>query len=122
MPWVFGPKQLKLKMGNVRVKTRGGLTALVWKDRLEVYILTDMDPSPAEGNFCDSSNRPVKPRILEWYVRHMGYISSSDHMANSSSMSQCTFKWTAKLFFHLLGLTVLNSCILLLSCGAKYTH
>jgi len=33
MPCDFGPKQLKLKRGDVRVKTRGGLTALVWKDR-----------------------------------------------------------------------------------------
>ena len=36
----FGPKQLKLKRGDVRVRTRGGLTALVWKERREVYMLT----------------------------------------------------------------------------------
>ena len=65
----FGPKQLKLKRGDVRVRTRGGLTALVWKDRQEVYMLTNMDPSPAEGNFCDDSNRPVKPHIVERYNR-----------------------------------------------------
>ena len=51
----FGSKQLKLKRGDVRVRTRGGLTALVWKDRREVYMLTNMDPPPAEGNFCDDS-------------------------------------------------------------------
>jgi len=28
----FEPKQLKLKRGDVRVRTRGGLMALVWKD------------------------------------------------------------------------------------------
>jgi len=33
MPRDFGPKQLKLKRGGVRVRTRGGLPALVWKDR-----------------------------------------------------------------------------------------
>jgi len=33
MPRDFGPKQLKLKRGDVRVRTRGGLTAIVWKDR-----------------------------------------------------------------------------------------
>jgi len=33
MPRDFGPKQLKLKRGDIRVRTRGGLTALVWKDR-----------------------------------------------------------------------------------------
>jgi len=36
----FGPKQMKLKRGDIRVRTRGGLTALVWKDRREVYMLT----------------------------------------------------------------------------------
>jgi len=29
----FGSKQMKLKRSNVRVKTKEGLTALVWKDR-----------------------------------------------------------------------------------------
>ena len=38
------------------------------------------------------------------------------------SMSRCTFKWTTKLFFLLLVLTVINSCLLLSSCGDKYTH
>jgi len=40
MPRDFGPKRLKLKRGDVRVRTRGGLTALVWNDRREVYMLT----------------------------------------------------------------------------------
>ena len=78
----FGPKQLKLKRGDVRVRTKGGLTALVWKDRREVYMLTNMDPPP-EGNFCDDSNRPMKSHIVEWYYRHMGYVNNSDRMANS---------------------------------------
>ena len=100
MPCDFGPKQLKLKRGDVRVRTRGGLTALVWKDRQEVYVLTNMDPPSAEGNFCDDSNRPVKPHIMGRYNRQMGYIDSSDCMANSYSMSRHTFEWTTKLFFH----------------------
>jgi len=51
MPGDFGPKQLKLKRGDVRVRTTGGLTALVWKDRREVYMLINMDPPAAEGIF-----------------------------------------------------------------------
>ena len=50
MPHDFGPKQLKLKRGDIMIRTRGGLNALVWKDRREVYMLTNMDPPPAEGN------------------------------------------------------------------------
>ena len=110
-----------MKRGDVRVKTRGDLTTLAWKDRQEVYMLTNMDPPPAEGNFCDDSNQTVKPHTVEWYNRHMGYVDNSDHMA-SYSMSQWTFKWTTKLFFHLLDQTVVRSWILLSSCGAKYTY
>ena len=38
-----------------------------------------------------------------------------------SSFCHSSKRWTMKLFFHLLDLTVLNSWMLL-SCGAKYTH
>ena len=122
MPSDFGPKHLKLKRGDVRVTTRGGLTALVSKDRREVYMLTNIDPLPAQGNFCDDSNRPMRPDILERYNRHMGYVENSDRMANSYSMCRRTFKWATKLFFHLLDLKVLNSWIPLSSCGVKYTY
>ena len=64
----------------------------------------------------------MKPHIVQQYKRHMGYVDNSGCMANSYLMSQHTFKWTTKLFFHLLDLRVLNSWILLSSCGAKYTH
>jgi len=81
-----------------------------------------MGPPPAEGNFFDNSNRPIKPHIVERYNRHVGYVNNSDHMANSYLMSQRIFKWTTKLFFHFLDLTVLSSWILLPSCGAKYVY
>jgi len=40
MPHDFGPKQLKLKRGDIGVMTGGGTTTLVLKDRREVYMLT----------------------------------------------------------------------------------
>ena len=122
MPRDFGRKQQKLKRGDVRVGTRGGLTGLIWKNRREGYVLTNMNPALAEGNFCDYCNCPMKPNIVEQYNRHVGYIDSSDHMASGYLMSQRTSKWTTKLFVHLLDLTVLNSWIPLFSCGAKYTN
>jgi hypothetical protein len=65
MPRVYVPKELKLKKGDVRDRARGGLAALVWKDRREVDMLTNMEPPLAKGNFCDDSIRPVKPQIVE---------------------------------------------------------
>jgi hypothetical protein len=52
----------------------------------------------------------------------MGYVDKSNRMANSYSITWRTFKWTKKLFFHLLDLTILNSWILLSTCGAKYSQ
>ena len=49
----------------------------------------------------------------------MGYVDKGDRMANSYSTSRRTFKWTKKLFFHLLDLAILNSYILHSSCGGR---
>ena len=122
MPSDFEPKKLKLTKGITRVRTRGNLTAFALKDRQDVYILTNMDPPPEEGNFCVDSKRTVKPQIMARHNWHMGYVDISDHMAKTYLMYRHTFKWTTILFFHLLDLTVLNSWILLSSGGAKCTH
>src|SRR5215510_7149277 len=90
----LGTKQLKLTRGDVRLRTKGGLRALVWKDRREVYMLTNIVSPPAEGNFCDQRKRPIRPHIVELYKRRMGHVDNSDHMAKSYSMIQRTFKWT----------------------------
>ena len=77
MPSDFGPKKLKLTKGDTRVRTRGNLTALAWKDRRDGYMLTNMDPPPEEGNFCDDSKQAVKPQIVARYNQQMGYIDIS---------------------------------------------
>jgi hypothetical protein len=59
---------------------------------------------------------------VEDYNWHMGYVDKSDRMGNSYSISRHTWKWTKKLFFHLPDLTILNSHILLKSCGSKLSH
>jgi hypothetical protein len=50
----------------------------------------------------------------------MSYIDRGDRMASSYSNSQ-TLKWQKK-YFHLLDPTVLNSYIILSSCGSKTDH
>jgi hypothetical protein len=49
-------------------------------------------------------------------------MGKSNRTTNSSSISQHTWKWTKKLFFHLLDLATLNSCIILTCCGSKLSH
>ena len=64
----------------------------------------------------------IKPSVVVDYNTHMGYVDKADRMTNSYSISRRTWKWTNKVFFHLLDLTILNSFILLSSCGAKLSH
>jgi hypothetical protein len=52
----------------------------------------------------------------------MGHVVNADRMANSYMASRRTWKWTKKLFFHLLDVDIVNSYILLSSCGGKKSH
>jgi hypothetical protein len=102
----------------------GDMTAVVWKDKRDVHMLTNIHDPPAEGNFWEESGNALRPAIVEHYNRHVGYIDKSDRMAHSYSysVSHHMWTWTKKLFFYLLDLTVLNSHILLMSCGLKLSH
>jgi len=118
MPQDFGPMRMRLERGDLQVCTRGDLTAIRWRDKRDVHILTNIHDPPAEGNFCDS-NEAIKLQIVVDYNCHMGYVDKGDRMANSYSIKHCTWKWTKKLFFHLFDLTILNSYILFSSLGSK---
>jgi hypothetical protein len=93
------------------------MTTLVWKYKRDVRMLTNMHVPPAEDNLCDEHGNGIKPAIVTDYNMHMGYDDKADRMTNSYSISRRTCKWTKKLFFRLL-----DSFILLSSCGAKLLH
>ena len=42
MPRDIGPKSLKMKRGDIATRVRGTLRAVRWKDRRDVYVLTNM--------------------------------------------------------------------------------
>ena len=71
------------------------------------------------GNYCDEHRIAIKPAVVADYNHHMGHVDDSDRMANSYTASRRTWKWTKKLFFHLLDLAIVNSYILISSCGGK---
>jgi len=93
---------------------------LRWKDKRDVYVLTNTHTPPVEGNFCDESGRAVKPSVITNYNAHMGYVDKSDRMANSYGITR-TWKWIKKLFFHLTGMAILNAFLLHKTCGGKMT-
>ncbi|GFW09261.1 piggyBac transposable element-derived protein 4 [Trichonephila clavipes] len=77
----------------------------------EVFMLSNMhDPDMSTSTLCN--DRCEKPGLVTSYNTNMGFVDLSDRMANSYTFGRKTLKWTKKLFFHLLDLTVLNAFIL----------
>ena len=119
MPKDLKLKTLRLKHGDIRVRTSSDLTAVVWKDKGDMCLLTNIHVPHGVGNYCDKHGNAIKLAIVVDYNCHMGHVGSADKMANSYMASRRMWKWTKKLFFHLLDLAIVNSYILLLSCGGK---
>jgi len=82
-------------------------------------MLINIHDVSAEGNCCKEGRKAIKLQIMMYYNHHTGYLDKGDRMAKSFSISHRTFKWTKKLFFHLLDLAILNSYILNSSCESK---
>jgi hypothetical protein len=111
-----------MKRGDIVTRVRGNLRAVRWKDRRDVYILTNMHAPPVECNFTHESGHAIKPRVVEDYNAYMGFVDKSDRMVNSYGIARRTWKWTKKLFLHLTDMTILNAFIIHKSCGGKMTH
>jgi len=122
MPKDLKPQTLRLKHGDIRVRTRDDVTAVVWRDKRDMCLLINIHDPPREGNYHDEHRNAIKLVIVADYNHHMEHVDNADRMANSYTASHRTWKCTKKLFFHLLDLATLNSYILLSSCSGKKSH
>jgi len=103
---------IKAKKGDIITQVRENQSTVRWKDKHDVYVLTNMHIPPVEGSFCDESDHAVKTRVIEDYNAHMGYVDKSDKMVNSYGIARRTWKWTKKLFSHLTDMAILNAFLL----------
>ena len=95
-----------MRRGDIATQVRGSLRAVCWKDRQDVYMLTNMHTPLVEGNFTQESGQAIKPCVLEDYNAYMGFVDKSDRMVSSYGIACRTWKWTKKLFFHLTDMTI----------------
>ena len=103
-------------------RVRGTLWVVCWKDRQDVYILTNMHAPPVEGNFTQESGQVIKPCIVEDYNAYMGFVGKSDRMVNNYGIAHKTWKWTKKLFFPITDMTIQYAFLIHKSCDGKMTH
>jgi hypothetical protein len=93
---------------------------MLWKDKRDMNLLTNMHHPPAEGNFSNEHGNALKPAIMQDYNRHTGYVDKRDFMTNTPPADGLGSG--QELFFHLMDLTICNSYILLINCRAKLLH
>jgi hypothetical protein len=74
MPQDVGPKRMTFQQGNLQLRTRGDFTAILWRDKRDVHILTDISDAPAEDNFCNNNGKAIKLQIVAEYNHHMDYV------------------------------------------------
>ena len=60
--------------------TENDLTAVSWRNKHDVYILTNNHKPPVEGNLCDDHGSSIKTHIFAGYNKHMGFTDGSDRM------------------------------------------
>jgi len=62
MPQDLRRKKTKLKRGDIRVRTRAYLMAILWWDN-NICMLTNICNAPAESNFCNERGKAMKLQI-----------------------------------------------------------
>jgi hypothetical protein len=70
MPQDLAPKSTKLKTGDIHVRTRADLMAILWRDKRDICMLTNIYSAPAKGNFCNDGGKAIKPQIVMDYNHH----------------------------------------------------
>ena len=88
----LGPKKMRLKQGDIQVRTGGELTAVLWRGKCYIHMLTNIHNAPAKGYFCNNHWKAIKPQIMADYYRHMGCVDKGNRMADSYSINHHTWK------------------------------
>jgi hypothetical protein len=117
MPKILGKMQLKLD--DIKTKVKYTFDSYSVEGQQNLNISTNMCSPPMEVNFCNEHRKTVKQVIVQDHTRCTEYVPITNCMTISYSISKHAWKWTKKLFFCTLDLTILNSFIVFASCGSK---
>jgi len=118
MPKDLKPKTLRLKCGDIRVRTRGDLMAVVWKDKRDVCLLTNIHDPPREGNYHDEHGNVIKRQLwriinVTWgmLIMQIGWPTATRSAVEHGSGQKSSFStcWTSPLstvtsfYLHVVG-------------------
>jgi hypothetical protein len=58
-------RKIRIKQADIMPRMKGDLTAVAWKDKPKVNILTDVHCASADGNVRDSHGNTLKPATVQ---------------------------------------------------------
>uniref|UniRef100_A0A2H1VR69 SFRICE_028309 n=1 Tax=Spodoptera frugiperda TaxID=7108 RepID=A0A2H1VR69_SPOFR len=94
------------------------ISAVVWKDNKPVTLLstyTGAMPVTTISRYDKATKQRVSincPNVIKYYNTHMGGIDLLDSFVGRYHITRKSRKWTNRLFFHLLDVTIINSWLL----------
>lgn len=108
-------KVTKLKKGEAIFRQRGNLTAIKWKDKRDVSVLSTIHT----GSFYITNRTEratgdpiVIPTCILDYNKHMGGVDRADQLAKYYTITRKSFKWWKKLAMHVINMMITNAYIL----------
>lgn len=100
-------------------------SATSWKDNKQVLLLsTYVGCEPAESitRYDKKIKRNIQvpcPRVIKEYNAHMGGVDLMDSFIGRYHIRIKSRKWTMRLFYHLLDITIINSWVLYKNVNVK---
>ena len=101
----------RLNQGEVENKCDGNMLALKWKDKREVHMLSTIHDSSMIKTRKRKRNGMFvyKPICVHDYSQNMGGVDKVDMQISFTESIRKTVKWSKKVFFHMLDLSIFNS-------------
>jgi hypothetical protein len=94
---------------------------MVWRDKPDVHILTNMRPPPANDNMCNEPGNAIKPEIIQGYNRCVGYVDLTGQDDKQLLNTKPDIEVDKKSSYFLC-MIPLNSFPLLTMYGTKMTY
>ena len=104
----------KMKKGEAKFWKWNDLTAVRWKDKRDVLLLStihcnEMVEIPARR---DEDEPIYKPKLICDYNKYMNGVDKCDQFLSYYALSRKSKKWWKKVFFRMVEVSVLNAMVL----------
>ena len=117
--------EARLKVNQAVWRRNGPILALKWCQKRSVYMISTIHSAVmVDTKKVDQNNERIwKPKCVADYVKQMGGTDRGDQLLTYNNFLRKTVKWSLKLTFHLLNLSLVNSFLMFkMFSNQKATH